>query len=119
MKISEDLGLPAEAVYFQAFRIADGALIAYTPVTGTTDGHAFCYHWLNRCRAFGYLCAVESEEEYAMIDVYDENESQVAEYAVSKKGFEYLRSRLKLRWENREEWEACRDANSSAGKVQP
>ena len=100
--------LPDSARALAPVRVVDNALRTYTPFTAD-DGYSFCYTWLNRLRATGHLYDTE-ERMYAMIDVWDDDADIVAEFQTDREGFNYLRRKLKFKWENRDEWKSNREA---------
>jgi hypothetical protein len=65
----------------------------YTGVTFPGSEWVGCELQLRRCKAFGYLV----EDSDVMIDVLNENGDIIQEFPISKKGFEYLREKLKFR----------------------
>jgi hypothetical protein len=70
----------------------------YSEVTWDKSQQSMCSMWLLRL-----LCEAVDHETGLKIDVLNKDGDIIQEVNVTRDGFEYLRSRLKFRWENRDE----------------
>ncbi len=57
-----------------------------------------CNFWLRRLSAVGMV----TKKSDMMIEILDDNDDIIQEVPITKKGFEYLRRKLRFRWERGE-----------------
>jgi hypothetical protein len=90
--------LPLEAVALRPVRMDEknNRFIHYEAITFPKNPYAGCELYLRRCSAFGHL---QRDDGNLMIDVLDEEGDIIAEYDINRRGFEYLRAKLKFRRE--------------------
>ena len=91
------ISLPPDAYALRPVRVdaENNRFIEYEAVTFPNGPREGCALYLRRCEAFGYLRG--AEDSGLVVDVLNAEGDIVAEYPITRDGFEYLRSRLKFK----------------------
>jgi hypothetical protein len=87
-------GLHPESHALTLFRVLpNGEGRAYTAVTFPRDPFAGCERTIRQARACGFIA---TDADYGVLDVLNEQGDIVADYAVTARGFRWLKRRLGL-----------------------
>lgn len=88
------INLSSEAVAIRPVRIVADELREYEAITFPQNPWQGCEIYLRRCAAFGFLNA---SEQYAVIDILNNDGDIIQDFSVNRSGFKFLKSKLKFR----------------------
>lgn len=90
--------IPKSAHALRPVRIVKEELVNYSGTTFPNNPYAGCEMMLRRCEAFGHVWPLPEDQSLPdlFIDVLDAQGDILLEVPISKKGFEYLRSKLRF-----------------------
>lgn len=90
--------IPRTAHALRPVRIVKGVAVHYTGTTFPQDPYAGCELMMCRCECFGHVWSLPEGESLPdlFIDVLDAQGDILMEVPISRKGFEYLRSKLRF-----------------------